>query len=70
MRLYKIFAKSDRDDGNQPVVEVIWVGTQGDAAKARKKLVAEGFKRAEIETLEVDVPTNKEGLLKFLNDEE
>lgn len=45
-----------------------WVGTQSDAAKARKEFIANGFKRAELNTEEVDVPTNKEGLIAFLNE--
>ena len=60
MKLYRVIASTD-------IQKVIWVGTQSDAGKARKELVAEGFKRAEIQTEEVDVPTNKEGLLAFLN---
>lgn len=60
MKLYRVSANAD-------VQKVIWVGTQSDAGKARKELVADGFKRAEIETEEIDVPTNKEGLLSFLN---
>lgn len=60
MKLYKITGASDKQRS-------IWVGTQSDAAKARKELIAEGFKRAELITEEVDVPTNKEGMLGFLN---
>lgn len=61
MRLYKITAVSGADN------KTLWVGSQGDAGKTRKGLVESGFKRAEITTEEVDVPTNKEGLLGFLN---
>ena len=65
MKLYRITAT--QDDENHTAV---WVGSQADAGKARKELVAKGFKRAEINTEEVDVPTNKEGLLAFLNKQE
>lgn len=60
MKLYRVSANAD-------VQKVVWVGTQSDAAKIRKELVSDGFKRAELSTEEVDVPTNKEGLLEFLN---
>jgi hypothetical protein len=64
MRLYKIMAHTD--DAKDDVVQ--WVGTQADAAKLRKELNSEqGFKRDNINTFEVDVPTDKKGLLEFLN---
>ena len=62
MKLYRIEASSQGAD-----IIVRWVGRQTDAAKTRKELVADGFKRAELNTEEVDVPTNKEGLIAFLN---
>ena len=45
----------------------IWGGSQSEAAAARKQLGSEGFRRAEIVTSEVEVPTSKTGLLEFLN---
>lgn len=66
MKLYKVVASSTRDD--QPTVVKTWVGTQSDAAAARKARLAEGFKRAELDTEEVDVPTNKQDLLVWLNE--
>lgn len=60
MKLYRISGNSDKQ-------RVIWAGSQSDAAKARKELIADGFKRAELLTEDIDVPTNKEGLLDFLN---
>lgn len=42
-----------------------WDGTQATASATRKRLRGEGIKA---ETLDVDVPTNKAGLMKFLND--
>ena len=44
-----------------------WVGTQADAAATRKAFMEEGAKRADLDTKEVDVPTDKAGLLEFLN---
>ena len=60
MKLYRVSGNSDKQ-------KVIWAGSQSDAAKARKELIAQGFKRAELLTEEVDVDTKKEGLLAFLN---
>lgn len=45
-----------------------WVASQSDAATARKDAIAEGEKRKDLNTYTVEVPTNKEGLLEFLND--
>lgn len=67
MRLYKTIAVSNRDDGDQSLVMRKWSGTQSDAGKTRKEFVSQGFKRAEVETFEVDVPTDKQGLLAWLN---
>jgi hypothetical protein len=64
MKLYRIMAAAEGD------VVVRWVGSQADAGKTRKELVADGFKRADIETEEVDVPTNKDKLIAFLNERE
>ncbi len=62
MKLYRLEADTDKD----PVIQ--WVGTQAETSKVRKEWMAEhGFKRADIETDEVEVPTNKKDLLEFLN---
>ena len=66
MKLYKITA-TGKPDSETPDSETHWVGTQADAASKRKQLVADGYKRAEVYTDEVDVPTDKAGLLAFLN---
>ena len=66
MKFYLIAAIRDTYS-NTPYSEIHWVGSQADAAKKRKELVSSGFKRAEIETVEVDVPTDKAGLLAWLN---
>ncbi len=61
MRLYKTSGeKADHE------VKTSWAGTQADAAKARKEAKAVGL--LFIETEEVDVPTDKAGLLKWLNE--
>lgn len=63
MRLYKT---TGTRDGN--VEKTLWSGSQAHAATDRKTLVSDdGFKRAEVDTEEVDVPTGKAGLIQFLN---
>jgi len=63
MRLYRITATKEDCESL-----VTWAGSQADASSTRKRYTEQGFKRAGIETEEVDVPTNKEGLLAFLNE--
>ena len=63
MKLYLITATST-DTGVAP--HASWVGSQAVAASMRKRLSPE-FRRAEITTSEVDVPTDKQGLIQFLN---
>lgn len=65
MKLYRL--ECNNDDKESPFVQ--WVGTQAAVSKARKEWMQnEGFKRTEITDEEVEVPTNKAGLLDFLND--
>lgn len=49
-----------------------WSGSQSEAAKDRNALwdsyKASGGKRSDITTTPVDVPTNKQGLIEFLNE--
>ncbi len=68
MKVYKV--KVAEDAHLEVVPRVAWVGTQADSKKARRELAeAHGFgplsKLVTIE--EVDVPTDKQGLLSFLN---
>lgn len=63
MKLYLITATST-DTAKAP--HSSWVGSQAEAASMRKRLNPE-FRRAEITTSEVDVPTDKQGLIQFLN---
>lgn len=47
-----------------------WSGSQSDAAKDRNALweqYKDQGKRSDITTTPVDVPTNKQGLIEFLN---
>ena len=66
MRLYKITALNT-SHGDTPDSDVTWVGSLAEASTQRKKLTIDGFARKEIETEEVDVPTDKAGLIGFLN---
>lgn len=68
MKLYLITAHVDvSEDGTKFDDRAIWAGSQTDAAAARKELIARGAKRKDLKTSEVEVPTNKEGLISFLN---
>ena len=66
MKLYRIQALNT-SHGDTPDSETHWVGSQSEAGSKRKDLVAQGWKRAELTTEEIDVPTDKKGLLGFLN---
>lgn len=61
MRLYKITATTDDGPSTK------YVGSQSDAATHRKELLEKGATRKGTETFEVDVPTDKAGLMDFLN---
>ena len=67
MRLYKITANIATINNDSEAIHVTYVGTQSDAAAARKEFMALGATRKDIETEEVDVPTDKAGLMAFLN---
>jgi hypothetical protein len=62
MKLYKITAtNSDGDTGTT------WASSQTESAKARKEFMEKGFKRNQLVTEDVEVPTSKDGLLNWLN---
>ena len=65
MKLYKTTYIDDGAKSAYDEHKEIWHGTQADASKARKVLKIEGMR--EIATDETDVPTDKAGLLAFLN---
>lgn len=65
MRLYKTTANADES------TLVRWSGTQADAASERRIFNStKKIPRDSITTEEVEVPTNKQGLLEFLNSQE
>lgn len=62
MKLYKTVAR------NSSATVTRWSASQAAAGKDRKTLISDsGFKRAEVSTDEVDVPSGKAGLIEFLN---
>lgn len=65
MRLYLTSYIDDEVEKNDSIQCGVYVGTQSDAAKCRKDLKAKGMRK--IETKEVDVPTDKAGLMAYLN---
>ena len=69
MRLYKITSSVVQSPAfsDKPGC-TLFVGTQAEAASARVKFMAQGATRKEIESVEVDVPTDKAGLMAFLNE--
>jgi len=58
MKLYKITARNEA---------TTWAGSQTEAAKARKEFMELGYKRADLDTQDIDIPTDKVGLLNWLN---
>lgn len=59
MRLYKVTA---------PGHKTKFLGAQAECVLRRKELAAAGVKRNDMAEFTVDVPTDKAGLLKWLND--
>jgi hypothetical protein len=66
MRLYKITVTNSSDE-DLPDTKTCWVGSKAEGVQARKKLYDGGWRRKDVEETEVDVPTDKAGLLAFLN---
>lgn len=66
MRLYKIVATSPTPD--EFPSETLWVGSLSEGVAARKVLADKGFRRKDINESMIDVPTDKNGLLTFLNE--
>lgn len=59
MRLYRILTSDNKK---------FWEGSSAAASKKRTELTETlGCKRKDIEVEQVEVPTNKEGLIEFLN---
>ena len=63
MRLYLTYYIDDQK--NDTIQQGVYHGTLSDASKSRVALKKEGMRN--IETKEVDVPTDKAGLMTYLN---
>lgn len=61
MKAYLVTAQSG--DNKQAA----WAVSQTEAAGLRKRFLSEGFKRAEMQTHDINVPTSKGELIEFLN---
>lgn len=66
MKFYLVTA--DIENHEETGTKSKWVVSQSDAAGARKELIEQGAKRKDLKTFELDIPTDKAGLLEFLND--
>ena len=67
MRLYKTTCLCDNDDDKyEPSEMIAFDGTQAKAKKQREALRLDGMRN--IVTVEVDVPTDKAGLMAYLNE--
>lgn len=66
MKLYLITSKTKVDVGDTLEASE-FVGSQAEAATVRARMNKDGIPRKDITTTAVDVPTDKEGLLRFLN---
>lgn len=70
MRLYKITAAYQAKINGKDGVDVNvtkYVGAKSEGVAYRKELMEAGAKRKDITEEEVNVPTDKTGLLAFLN---
>lgn len=68
MNLYLILAKPPVGaENDEDVALARWAGSQAGAASVRKDFTNQGYKRADIVTHEINVPTDKQGLMDFLN---
>lgn len=63
MKLYKIKAAGNGD----ALIKTIWVGSKDEGVAERKKLYDAGYARKEVTEVQVDVPTDKTGMLAWLN---
>lgn len=68
MRCYKVTADVDNGDGENTIKVTKYVGTNIDMHKARQQIVDDhNIKKKDLEVEQVDIPTDKSGLLDFIN---
>ena len=65
MKLYRTSVVLNDPDGIGP--KAVWSGSQAEASKDRTAFRDAGIKRDAIKTMEVNVPTDKQNLLAWLN---
>ncbi len=65
MKVHLVTARVEAEAGTEELSS--FVGSQAEAATVRAKHSKDGIPRKNITTTAVDVPTDKEGLLRFLN---
>lgn len=65
MKLYKTTVLASTPNLGPPTTS--WQGSQVEAGSVRAAAVSAGSKRKDVSTDQVDVPTDKEGLLAWLN---
>lgn len=69
MKLYRTSYTDDEFEAQGlPTRRSVWHGTQADAAAVRKAMKSDGMRQ--IDTEDIDVPTDKSGLIAWLNDNE
>lgn len=68
MKLYFTTFQDDAAASAEEAFKVKWYGTAADQKKDAKALKAEGMRSIDPDV--TDVPTDKAGLLQFLNDNE
>jgi hypothetical protein len=65
MRLYRTSYVEPAGDDSAGGTYCNWQGSMADAASARREAKTEGYE--DVQTEEIDVPTQKAALLDFLN---
>lgn len=66
MNLVLITRTTENAEG-ETVQEAVFCGSQAEATKQRVEWVSSGTKRKETTTTAINVPTDKDGLIGFLN---
>jgi hypothetical protein len=68
-RAYHVSAQLKTSDGETTLNK--FAGSQGDAAAAKRDMLEAhkdgGLKRADVQVEEIDIPTDKKGLIVWLN---
>ena len=71
MKVYRCFAKLKADDNNAKKTAAVWYTRKGDNIKSEKAIKNnpknESYNIVEFKHREFDIPTNKVGLVEFLN---